>query len=1019
MVAGTPILKRLVTSHLWLSLLLLIHLPYVGIYCQRLWNLDHYQFFPFSFVAFGTLFYQRCLSTSFRWTPFCTMLVAADLVLLCGGFYWYSPLLVYLGAVLLFWAICHAVSDSQFAGSLGYLILLLLITVRLPQNLDLDAIHWLQRTTTGVGSRLLNFFGFLHLRMGNVLEFPGKRFLVEEACSGVQSLFTVLFLATVIAVGYRRKLFHTLLVLASAAIFAGVMNVLRVTVISVAWSSYQYDLSVGWQHDAIGHLALIVAAGLVYSADATIQFFCSPVPDIPGGGMSAVFWNPLTSLWNWLFLVRPRSASSDDTSSVTDAVASGRRDPSGYHESPEERDHAGFRDFLRPRNIFQWAWSFIESWFLSREYARLIVGVPFLLVGVGGVFFVSWLRSAPSDVLVKRYQVAVEEALQQDDPTAAGLYLRGLVELRPLNQQHRFRLALHQLQQGEVAAAVPHLTRLTAENGYTPARMWLVTQAQQADPQIPLDSQQMEQQLRAVIDQKPQHGPAHQLLAELSLQKGQLKQAEDHLLQAVEGNPNLSLALARVQRMLNRDDQQVSARLDTAEALVEAKLLKNPGDAQARVTRAEVLVMRDQFTEAERLLKEGLAGGGQPRVRQALAALYARLAGDRIRVSLLNRELAQKLVTQAIQLDPENEGYARQALALTTLGARYSPADLQPSIDVLTAAEQPSVDQRVLLAQMQALIGEAQAAVDQIAPLLAEHSRLRPLQVKFLKLAGHTAEADTMIRLLLTESEERNEFSTLKNVCDHVELLLAASRFQEALTMLQAAPEAAVAADKQANRRSVLISRACIELYDQSAQSRQLSEDSLLLLDQAVAASSVSLGIIERLVRLSCSDSDLSQAADGRLTRILANGDATAGVYNLVGTSALGSDDLPKAKRYLERAYSLNQQDPMVLNNLAVALVRGADESSVAADSKRALTLIDTALTILPQQPDVLSTRGEVLIAQERWEDARRDLEVALSQRQKSANIRRLLVQVFEALEEPALAAEHARLLKQLMDEDG
>jgi uncharacterized protein HemY len=116
----------------------------------------------------------------------------------------------------------------------------------------------------------------------------------------------------------------------------------------------------------------------------------------------------------------------------------------------------------------------------------------------------------------------------------------------------------------------------------------------------------------------------------------------------------------------------------------------------------------------------------------------------------------------------------------------------------------------------------------------------------------------------------------------------------------------------------------------------------------------------------------------------------------------------------------------MVLNNLAIALICGADGPSMAADSERALQLAESALAIVPQQPDVLSTRGEILIAQERWEDARRDLEVALSKRQKSANtiyseiyIRRLLVQVFEALGEPALAAEHGRLLKQLTDAEG
>ncbi len=854
--------------------------------------------------------------------------------------------------------------------------------------------------------------------MGNVLEFPGKRFLVEEACSGVQSLFTMLFLAIVITVGYRRKLFHTLLVLISAAFFAGVMNVLRVVAISVAWSSDQYDLSVGWQHEAIGIVALVFAAGLVYSADATIQFFCSPVPDIPGAGLSAVYRNPVTSLWNWLFRVRTRSAARDKISAAAGSEVSTRKDQTGYAETSEERDRAGFSDLIRPRNIVHWAFGFVESWFLSRQYSRLAVAVPFLLVGVGGALFVSWLRNAPSDMLVNRYQTAIEEALEQDDTAAAGFYLQGLVELRPLNQQNRFRLALHHVQHERVAAAVPHLTQLTGTDGYTPARMWLVIQAQQADPAIPLTGEQIEQQLRAVIDREPYNGLVNQLLADLSLRKGQLKQAEDYLLKAVEQNPNLSLPLARVQQQLKRGDDQISARLETAEALVAAKLLQDPGDVQARVTRAEILIMQEQFVEAERLLKEGLTAGDQQPIRQALAALYSRLASDRIRTSLLNRELAQKLLVQAIELDSQNENYTRQALAMTALGAEYSQAELQPAIDGLSAVEIPSVEQRVLLAQVLAAVGDSQAAVDQIAPLLAEHPRLRPLQVQCLKAVGHTAEADTMIQQLLSEFENREQSSTPNNVAEHAELLLAASQPQAALKLLQSTPPPETDAADQINRRQMLLNRALLGVYDQNQQAGQLNEDSLLLLDQAVSENGVSIGLIERLVRLSCSDSELAQAADERLTRILATGNASASVYNLVGPSALSSDQLVPAKRYLERAYSLTPADPMVLNNLAIALVRGADDSTTTVDSQRAMQLVDRALAIVPGQPDVLSTRGEVLIAQERWEEARRDLETALSTRQKSANIRRLLVQVFEALDEPALAAEHGRLLQQLTDEE-
>ncbi len=287
------------------------HLPFVAVQCKTLWRLEYYQFFPFAFAAFAWLFHQRAVRGSFRWDIVNTGLVLADIALLAAGNLLPglapSPLAIYVGAVLLCFVVCRSFADNDFDCSLGYLILLLLITVRLPLGYDAEVIAWLQTATTRVGSRLLNFFGFLHLREGNIIEFPDKRFLVEEACSGVQSLFTVLFLATLVICGYRRKWLHASLVLASAFAFAGLMNVLRICTISVAWSEYQFDLSTGWQHDAIGYAALAAAAFLVFSADAFMDLFFFAVPDTRGLGVSSIHRNPFIVLWNKIFWRPPRT----------------------------------------------------------------------------------------------------------------------------------------------------------------------------------------------------------------------------------------------------------------------------------------------------------------------------------------------------------------------------------------------------------------------------------------------------------------------------------------------------------------------------------------------------------------------------------------------------------------------------------------------------------------------------------------------------------------------------------------
>lgn len=307
-----------------LMLLAIAHLPLVLLEYSSLWSKEHYQFFPLALISFACYFQARRLPGTFHWRPICWALVAADIVLLsfgCGlsqllfGLGLTSgPFAVALGFWLLVWAICLACSDSEIKSSLAYLIVLPLITVRPPLGYDQNLILWLQRVTTSVASEILNFFGYLHMRTGVILEFPGKNFQVADACSGVQSLYAVLFLAAFVTCGYRRRLFHTVVVIASGLLFAGVMNVIRISVIAIGWETSGFDLTFGVTHDVIGYIALFAAAMLVFSADAFLAFCFHPVPDVKGAGITSIYRNPFVTAWNWLFRSSPRSEKSSNGS---------------------------------------------------------------------------------------------------------------------------------------------------------------------------------------------------------------------------------------------------------------------------------------------------------------------------------------------------------------------------------------------------------------------------------------------------------------------------------------------------------------------------------------------------------------------------------------------------------------------------------------------------------------------------------------------------------------------------------
>ena len=278
----------------------LAHLPFLTIYFYGLWQLEHYQFFPFALIAFACMFVARGDRANIQLNWVGSAAIALDILLLLASSVSNWPKLAAVGFVIYCFAITSNTWEWQVRRRLTSLTLLPLVLISPPRGLDLYAISWLQENTTWMASRLLERFGHLHLRRGNIIELPNKELLVEEACSGVQSLFTVLFLATLIVCWQRRGILHAIPLILSGVIFAGVMNVFRISAIAIAWQDNNLDLTHGWYHDALGYAALVVAILLLISADSLLHFFLAPFSDHRYGPFAGVYRNPFTLLWNYL-----------------------------------------------------------------------------------------------------------------------------------------------------------------------------------------------------------------------------------------------------------------------------------------------------------------------------------------------------------------------------------------------------------------------------------------------------------------------------------------------------------------------------------------------------------------------------------------------------------------------------------------------------------------------------------------------------------------------------------------------
>jgi len=292
-VRSVPV-HRSVWTWFWVGLLA-VGLPMLAIYFSRMWRMPHYQYFPFAVLAVVGLAWSRSDRRFYPPTTWVSLVcLGVGLAALGMGWALRSPWMVAI-AFFFFAAGCLEVMRGERDRSLLALALPLALLVRLPLNYDLLLILELQPLTTKLSSLLLDVLGVPHAVANNVIELTSRELFVAEACSGIQSVFTLAFLSTLLIAVYRRRLWLTPLYLLIACVLAVAGNVLRVTTVAYVDHSSGWDWAVGWSHDLLGYATLGVAALFLVSFDHLVVAFLHPT----GTAATESKTNPLIRLWNW------------------------------------------------------------------------------------------------------------------------------------------------------------------------------------------------------------------------------------------------------------------------------------------------------------------------------------------------------------------------------------------------------------------------------------------------------------------------------------------------------------------------------------------------------------------------------------------------------------------------------------------------------------------------------------------------------------------------------------------------
>ncbi len=146
---------------------------------------------------------------------------------------------------------------------LAFPFFLLLFSIRIPLFIYSQITLPLQLLASRIAEFGLTLLGIPVLREGNILELASQRLSVVEACSGIRSLVSLMFVALVYGYFFERRRWVRAVLALAAAPLAIVTNSGRVMMTGIL-SEYNPALTRGLFHDIEGWLVFLAAlAGLL------------------------------------------------------------------------------------------------------------------------------------------------------------------------------------------------------------------------------------------------------------------------------------------------------------------------------------------------------------------------------------------------------------------------------------------------------------------------------------------------------------------------------------------------------------------------------------------------------------------------------------------------------------------------------------------------------------------------------------------------------------------------------------
>jgi exosortase len=176
-------------------------------------------------------------------------------------------------------------------GRVWFPICFLAFMVPLPDLTINDINFRLKMMAAAASTGLVNGLGTpAYLRGAEIFLAGGKHLTVEDACSGLKSLISLLAFATLFTYACKLRGYKRLLLFASAVPIAVAANIVRIVVLTLVAGRWDVALATpgGWVHDMMGFL--------VFGIAFCIMFMLEEVLDLLPGAKSAGWLG--SGLWN-------------------------------------------------------------------------------------------------------------------------------------------------------------------------------------------------------------------------------------------------------------------------------------------------------------------------------------------------------------------------------------------------------------------------------------------------------------------------------------------------------------------------------------------------------------------------------------------------------------------------------------------------------------------------------------------------------------------------------------------------